>query len=51
MFKRTGGDYSKLTADEKSTYVKSFAGNETAALEYWEKLKAGTSRNNVPAPR
>ena len=52
MFKRTEGDYTKLDANEKKVYLDSFAGNEAAAQEYWEKMKAGTAGQNVPgAPK
>lgn len=48
MFKRTGGDYEQLTPEERKTYLDSFSGNEPAAKAYWEKMKTGNIRGNVP---
>lgn len=50
MFDRAGGDYSKLTPDEKAGYVKSFSGNEKAAQEFWAKMKSGNVGSRPPAP-
>lgn len=41
MYKKTGGDYSKLSTEEHDRYVKYFAGKEEAAKAYWEKMKTG----------
>ena len=48
MRDRTGGDYSKLTAEEKKTYVDSFNGDEKRAIEFWDKMKSGNIESNLP---
>jgi hypothetical protein len=48
MRDRTGGDYSKLTPEEKKTYVDSFNGDETRAIEFWDKMKTGDLGSSQP---
>ncbi len=50
MFERTKGDYSQLTAEERDKLIKAFSGKEEAAKTYWDKMKAGTANQNIPAP-
>ena len=48
MRDRTGGDYTKLTPEEKKTYVDSFNGDEKRAQEFWEKMKSGDLGSSQP---
>ncbi len=51
IYTRTGGDYSKLTPEERSKYVKSFAGNEQAAKDYWDKYTRPADEMQTPNMR
>ncbi|AIE87589.1 hypothetical protein OP10G_4221 [Fimbriimonas ginsengisoli Gsoil 348] len=49
MFDKSGGDYSKVSAEDKAKYVKSFNGDEKAASEFWGKMKSGSVGGGGPA--
>jgi hypothetical protein len=49
MFDRAGGDYQKLSPEERERYVKSFGGDEKAAQEFWGKMKSGNVSSGGPA--
>lgn len=38
MFTKSGGDYAKLTAADKSEFLKGFGGDEAAAKKFWEMM-------------
>jgi hypothetical protein len=39
VFDRSGGDYDKLSAEDKKAYLDTFNGDEAQARKYWELIK------------
>ena len=41
LYAKTGGDYSKLSPEEKKRYLGYFSGIEKNATDFWAKMKTG----------
>jgi hypothetical protein len=48
IYDKVGGDYSKLTPEDKAAYLKNFKGNEQDGERMWTFMKSGSS---TPPPQ